>query len=320
MKSNQGGFGHIEALITFVVIGIISSVGWFVYQNQKPKATYQSVADDFITAVQKKDKISADALQTANAAAYAKEVAGTSSFYEICHKAGTLCEPLFTSDFISKAKKTTKTYTAKDGTKGIEVVYALTQTLQGDAAGGEGCSSVSHSSLKIDIVPRGNTWAVDNFEPSIEFSAELCGTKTSASSSPSTTAVTSTPPSKPATHSTTPAVSKPAPQPETALVPAVVSISADGCYVTATTIPGMTFIAGAYQGNHGGDSTYTIPASGTMTVTSGGAQNYMAYGKILDASGAQIAYYAEVISASQCPAPSSWLFNWNSRRFVSVLV
>jgi hypothetical protein len=86
---------------------------------------------------------------------------------------------------------------------------------------------------------------------------------------------------------------------------AAISFSADSCYVTANGTPGLTFVAGAENGHKGGDVTYIIPSSGTLTVSSGGREGYNAYGNVTAANGTVLASAESPITAATfCPAPT----------------
>ena len=95
-----------------------------------------------------------------------------------------------------------------------------------------------------------------------------------------------------------------------------VAMSADGCYVTATGPAGFNWLdAGAYfydpvtGGGKGGDITYTIPASGTLTVSTGGGMiaGMVGFGSLFyetapgDNSG-QVAFAHAPVTASCPPA------------------
>jgi type II secretory pathway pseudopilin PulG len=118
--------------------------------------------------------------------------------------------------------------------------------------------------------------------------------------------VDTTPPSltvnPPSTSSTkpspTPSPTSPAPAPD-----GTVSISSDGCIVTAKGKPGLKLTAGAYKTNGGGSQDYTIPASGIITVATGGFKGMTGFGDLYNSSNTKIGSASAPITATQC-APS----------------
>lgn len=104
------------------------------------------------------------------------------------------------------------------------------------------------------------------------------------------------------TPASTPAVT-PTPAPAPAPAPkATITISADGCMVTATGTPGMNLEVGAFTPRKGGAATFTLPASGIKTVSAGGVQGMTSYGQLTDSSGNVVAYGSSTITPSTCPA------------------
>ena len=97
---------------------------------------------------------------------------------------------------------------------------------------------------------------------------------------------------------------KPTPKPPTTTpapsYPLSVSISANGCEVTAKGTPGMQVLIGAHNDRKGGESPFTIPASGTLVQQSGGILGMTSYGKILNASGSVVAAAEAMITVTQC--------------------
>jgi hypothetical protein len=64
----------------------------------------------------------------------------------------------------------------------------------------------------------------------------------------------------------------------------------------------MTVTIGAYSTNKGGNVTYTIPSSGTITKATGGFKNMTGFGKLFNSSGALVASVTKAITADSCPA------------------
>ena len=77
-----------------------------------------------------------------------------------------------------------------------------------------------------------------------------------------------------------------------------VSFSADGCYVTVVATPGVSVEIGAHTATKGGSVQYVIPASGTLTKSSGGFKGMTSYGKTINSSGG--AYGEATITTDQC--------------------
>lgn len=94
----------------------------------------------------------------------------------------------------------------------------------------------------------------------------------------------------------TPANSKPQPVPHT-----FVSISSDGCQVTASGAAGQIFEVDVYTPTKGGSMSYTLPASGKLIKASGGIKDMTVYAQISTASGTKITYSVGKITADSCP-------------------
>lgn len=122
----------------------------------------------------------------------------------------------------------------------------------------------------------------------------------SASSAPTTTA------KQPAKTATSTAQSKPksvTPAKTEAPAPAgKITISDDGCYVTAEGEAGMTLEVGAVKDNKGGSMTYTMPNKGPVMKATGGFKGMTAYGTLSSADGAKIIFNSGPITADECPA------------------
>ncbi len=138
------------------------------------KTSYQSVINEFITALQKKDKKTADSLESPAMRGLGQKYVGDPSFYDTCHQSELLCSNFFEASFLKKATITRKAYKASNGIQGHEVIYTVKQTLSGSQAGGKGCSSSSTTTLAFDVVPSGSTWLLDNVSPGIDATVNLC--------------------------------------------------------------------------------------------------------------------------------------------------
>lgn len=156
-------------LLLVGVVVLVVVVGVAVFALAGSKTSYLTVIQNFITAEQNKDKAKVDSFESPAAKTYFQKNAGTSSFYDACKQAGDLCTASFKASYLSKATKTYKSYTASNGTKGKEVVYAVKQS-----AGGQGCNSNSTSTLTIAVVPKGKSWLVDYVNEAINFDGNVC--------------------------------------------------------------------------------------------------------------------------------------------------
>lgn len=157
---------------SLAVLLIIVAGGVFALSSHK--ASYQTVIQSFITAMQKKDKAKADALESPAAQAFFKKTAGTTSFYDACQQVGELCTASFNASYLAKATKTYKEYTASNDTKGMQLIYTIKQSVSGSKAGGQGCSGDSTSTLTVSVIPKGNSWLVDNLDQTVDAKGELC--------------------------------------------------------------------------------------------------------------------------------------------------
>lgn len=189
----------LAAALVVLLIVIGGGAYAFFGRNQKPASQpnvansaqstassptgYESTIQKFITAVENKDKATADSLESPAAKATFKQYAGTESFYDSCQQSGVLCTGIFKPSYLSKATQTPKDYKASNGTKGKEIVYAVKQSLSGAAAGGQGCSSQGETDLTIAVVPSGRSWLVDNVDMGFSGSANACPASGSTSSS-----------------------------------------------------------------------------------------------------------------------------------------
>jgi cytoskeletal protein RodZ len=124
--------------------------------------------------------------------------------------------------------------------------------------------------------------------------------KAQASSQPAASAPVAKAETKP--KATTPPKAAATQTPVAPTNPGEVSFSSDGCLVTGKGDPGWTFEVGAYTGTKGGSVSYTLPASGTLTKSSGGFKGMYAYGKFSNPQNINILMEAVPITADQCPA------------------
>lgn len=85
-------------------------------------------------------------------------------------------------------------------------------------------------------------------------------------------------------------------QTSAARIKSTVTISVNGCQITASGVPGATFEYGAYAPNKGVSETVVIPSSGTYTATSGGSVGMTSYGKIINDKGRAVASAERTIS------------------------
>ena len=158
------------------------------------KTSYQTAAQDFINAVQTKNKAAADQLESSAAKTSFQKTDGTTSFYSSCQQNGILCTMYFQSAFLSKASKTYQSYSAANGTKGEEMIYSLKQSVKGTDSTGKACTINSTTTLTIGLVPNGKSWRVDYINQEVGgLDNNLC---LSTSSSPSTQTTTSSTPSQ----------------------------------------------------------------------------------------------------------------------------
>ncbi len=165
----------ISVIILLAVVGLI-------YALVNRQASYQAVAQEFISALQKKDKAKADSLESPALKTFLQKNANAASFYTVCQQSGSLCTASFNNSYLAKATKTYRDYTAASGTKGKEIIYTVKQTASGAAAGGSGCSSGSTETITLAFVPKGHSWLVDFIDQDIDAQAQLCGLGGSQSS------------------------------------------------------------------------------------------------------------------------------------------
>jgi len=154
-------------LLIFLVIGVS-------YLAFVRRPSPQSVVNSFVKAMNNKDQLAADNLESPAARTYYYKNAGTTSYYKVCYKAGTICTSSFQSSFLSKASITTRSYVALNGTKGSETIYTVKQSVNAAIVGGSGCVT-STDALTIAVVPKGHSWQVDFVDQNISAVASSCG-------------------------------------------------------------------------------------------------------------------------------------------------
>jgi len=89
----------------------------------------------------------------------------------------------------------------------------------------------------------------------------------------------------------------------TAPVVPSVSISTDGCTVTASGAPGLNFEYGGHDGTgtSGASKTVILPPSGTFSASTGGVQGMTSFGLIYDNGDEVVAFEDAIIQAESCP-------------------
>jgi hypothetical protein len=152
----------IVAVLLFVMT--ILAVG--TYSLFFRKTSYQAVIQQFVMAMQDKNKAAADTLESPASKAAGQKVAGTASFYTDCQQVGQPCIQLFSASYLAKATKTYHGYKAKNGTKGKEITYTSRQSISGTQVSGtnaqdgrQGCTITTD--LTISAVPKGRTWLIE---------------------------------------------------------------------------------------------------------------------------------------------------------------
>jgi len=185
------------SLLLVGVTALLLIIGGSVFALLGQTKSYQGVIQKFITDMQHDNGKAADKLLSPAAKTHFQKVAGTSSFYTACRQSEQLCQPLFSAAFLSKATKKYTSYTADNHVKGEEAVYTEIQSLQGNQAGGPGCTSKSTTTLTIAVVPSGNSWLVDYINEDVSASAQLCPAATGTTSVPASSTATKPTPVNP---------------------------------------------------------------------------------------------------------------------------
>ena len=146
------GIGATVAGMKMHKDGSVASTASGVVYTASPQS-YQSAVSQFIVAFQKKDKATADKMQTSVFSSQTKTATGTTSFYDNCQKIGKSCTVLFSGLFISPSKTTDANYTAADKTIGKSISYSSV------VAGG-----TSATTLTINAVRQGSSWQIDGVD------------------------------------------------------------------------------------------------------------------------------------------------------------
>lgn len=114
-------------------------------------------------------------------------------------------------------------------------------------------------------------------------------------------ASTTTPTKKSSTSKSGSSSPAPTPTPAPPSATTSISISSDGCYVTANAPQGYILDVLVYQGGHGGEPEYTMPASGTLKVTTGASIGYTVDATISN-NGSKVAEQVGTVTVASCPA------------------
>ncbi len=118
-------------------------------------------------------------------------------------------------------------------------------------------------------------------------------------------AATSTAAQTPQPAATPKPVVKPAPTPVPTPAPALphiepsVTISADGCTVSAKADAGLVFLVGSYLPKHkGGHAGYVMPANQTLTRVGGAVAGFTIFGEIVDPATLSILAYKTMVTST----------------------
>jgi hypothetical protein len=122
--------------------------------------SYTGTIQTFLTAMENKDKTTADALQSPAFSKYIKSQAPTTSYYSACQSAGQFCTGVYVKSLLANAATQIKDYTAMSGVKGKEEIFTIKFNGKSKTASGAGSSS-STLTLTVATIPSGNSWVVD---------------------------------------------------------------------------------------------------------------------------------------------------------------
>ncbi len=118
-------------------------------------------------------------------------------------------------------------------------------------------------------------------------------------------AVSSTAVQTPQPAATPRPAAKPAPAPAPTPTPALphiepsVTISADGCTVTAKADAGLVFLVGSYLPKHkGGHAGYVMPTNQTLTRVGGAVAGFTIFGEIVDPATLNILAYKTMVTST----------------------
>lgn len=145
-----------------------SSTAQATSTKQQPAIGYETVVQEFLTALQTNDKATADSLQSPALNQYVKQISGgkQTSFDSYCQQIGSFCTLSFSKSFLAKGTKKSLPYTSASGIKGEEDIYTVITT-----ASGANYSSNSVFTLTVAAIPHGNSWLIDKFSGNYSSSA-----------------------------------------------------------------------------------------------------------------------------------------------------
>lgn len=187
ISKSEYGFSTVELVIVLLVIVVLGVGGWYVYNSQKSQPTTnesatktadtaneqvtpQAFVESFVKDYRAGNKKKVDTEVThALVAASGKT---KSSFYELCKMPSSGCGYILDYLDFKKAKVTVKEYTAKNGAKGKTVDYTTTIASGGSNAGGS-TSATSKSVSYFSLIPKANSWLLDDFGVSSDANANI---------------------------------------------------------------------------------------------------------------------------------------------------
>jgi Flp pilus assembly protein TadG len=174
-------------ILLILVLGGIS-YGIYIHSHPVTKASqqatatlataptsYQSVIQEFVTALQNGNKNTADTLQSSTFSQANLQQYGSTSFYSACVSIGTDCTGAFVQSYLANAMKASNVYISESGTKGDEIDYTVTVTPSG--------SSGNSNTLTIGVVPNGKSWLIDYVNESGSIATSNANTCENASTS-----------------------------------------------------------------------------------------------------------------------------------------
>ncbi len=155
--------------ITAVLLVIVAG-GAYVLIFQKTSS--QTIATEFVAAMNRGDRAKADSLLSPQEQAQLKKYDRTTSYYDFCQRTGQLCTYYFTPAFTSKAAITSKDFRSPfSGKMGKQVTYNLEGPASGKAPNIKNCRNPgSNRSLTLYLVPQGKSWLIDGVTPFASYS------------------------------------------------------------------------------------------------------------------------------------------------------
>jgi hypothetical protein len=265
-------------ILLIIVLVIGSGIGvatGLKLRHSASSNSYQVVIEKFITAIQHKDKTTADALESPAAKTLFQKNNGSASFYDGCQKSGGFCQALFSQSALAKAPKTYKKYTASNGTKGEEVTYLVNPFDNADVTT-PGCNSPTITNLTVAVIPTGGSWLIDTIDEQLAASAGVCPGSSSGKNASPTAAPTSTTPSPASPVTSVPASPSSTPAPTPAPPPIITLTNQDNGRTVTVAVGTTVNIAIAQDagvtGYHWSESATTYDAkifSATSTPTHG---------------------------------------------------